>query len=639
MSLRTKTLSILVISVGLTLVVLYGLSRVILMEGYELLELDHVNRNLRRVHLAISSQFEHLRTTGIDWAHWDDTYVFVQDRNEGYIESNILDSVFEDYTLEFMVFVDTAGEVVYSQGYDLDTSERIDVSPALLASVTQNDWLTRPANEHGELLTDGVAGIISVTAGDGRTSSVMLASVPILPSIEEGTSAGGLIWGRYITAAISETISQQTVVKASLHPLETTETTDQNLPPEIISQLRSQPDSEMVLEYVSEATLAGHSILNDLQGNPALAIRAEIDRTIYQQGQANIGFFVLAMSVIGTSAVTVFTIVLEKRVLSRLAYLSSLVSSIQQTGDITSRVELDENDELTNLSHKINEMLDSLQTQEKMKLARDNAIKAAQLKAEILANVSHDARTPLTVILMRSEMLLNGIYGPLTSKQTEVLQNITTSSQQLLNFVNNMLEGAQIESGQLRLDIGEVVPHRLLETIRTTLEPLAARKHLRLETELKDNLPEVFYGDEKRLERVLTNLVTNAIKFTDSGSVRVKISGVRLSDSREDCLPEDCDHWVLEVTDTGPGIPEEYRQQIFTSFWQIDGSKTRSANSGVGLGLSIVYQMVTLMGGTTTVQSIMGAGSTFTVILPVTTPVQQPEKGNEHAETALDLCH
>src|SRR5690606_31273127 len=130
-------------------------------------------------------------------------------------------------------------------------------------------------------------------------------------------------------------------------------------------------------------------------------------------------------------------------------------------------------------------------------------------------------------------------------------------------------------------------------------------KRLQLETELKDHLPETVQGDEKRLERVLTNLVTNAIKFTDSGSVRVTISGstdpANAGNNGHNGSGEDRDHWILEVADTGPGIPEEYQQQIFTPFWQIDGSKTRAANSGVGLGLSIVYQMVTLMGGTITV--------------------------------------
>jgi signal transduction histidine kinase len=282
---------------------------------------------------------------------------------------------------------------------------------------------------------------------------------------------------------------------------------------------------------------------------------------------------------------------------------------------MTLRVEMGGNDELTLLATNVNAMLESLQAQEKIKLARDNAIEAARLKAEILANVSHDARTPLAVIMLRTEMLTRGVFGTLTPKQQEVLSTITMHAQQLLDFVNNLLEGAQLETGHIKLKVSATKPDKILETMRTTLNPLAAVKNVRLNTELGTEMPDMLYTDQRRLEQILTNLVGNAIKFTDSGSITVRM-----------CRVDDA-NWALEVEDTGKGIAPEHLSNIFEAFWQVDGSSTRAANSGVGLGLMIVKQLAELMGGTVSVKSTVGVGSTFTVTLPV----DVSEKGAELA--------
>jgi signal transduction histidine kinase len=281
------------------------------------------------------------------------------------------------------------------------------------------------------------------------------------------------------------------------------------------------------------------------------------------------------------------------------------------------------NDELTNLATNVNAMLESLQAQEKIKLARDNALEAARLKAEILANVSHDARTPLTVIQLRTDMMINGMYGGVNERQLEILRTIMISAQQLLSFANNLLEGAQLETGSLQLHIAPLEPKHLLDTIKTTLSPLATKKNLHLVTELGVDMPETVDGDEKRLERIMTNLISNAIKFTSSGSVTARI------------YRADDDHWAIDVEDTGPGISPEHQKQIFNPFWQVDGSTTRAANSGVGLGLTIVQQLTILMGGTISVNSTVGTGSVFTIVLPFEVPV----KGNENGKETVRLRH
>jgi signal transduction histidine kinase len=246
-----------------------------------------------------------------------------------------------------------------------------------------------------------------------------------------------------------------------------------------------------------------------------------------------------------------------------------------------------------------------LRASQNLEQARDQALEALNLKARILANVSHDSRTPLTVITLRVEMLQRGLYGILTEQQNEMLDTILVSARQLLFFINNLLDQAQLEASKVTLDRVEFTPADFLTEIDISMLPLATRKGLKLTTEVDANLPQKLLGDPHRLNQIVSNLVVNAIKFTDQGMVKVRL-----------CRPDD-NHWALQVSDTGPGIAPEAQSRIFEAFWQVDGSVTREVASGVGLGLSIVKQLTALMDGQVAVQSESGSGSTFTVTLPI----------------------
>jgi signal transduction histidine kinase len=243
--------------------------------------------------------------------------------------------------------------------------------------------------------------------------------------------------------------------------------------------------------------------------------------------------------------------------------------------------------------------------EEQTRQARDEALEALQFKAQILANVSHDARTPLSVISLQTEMLQRTIFGPLTDRQKDSLRTILTSTRQLTLFINSLLDEAQLSSGQFTLREVNFQPATLLKNISETMQPFAARKSLAFASKLGDNLPETLSGDPDRLNQILFNLVDNAIKFTDTGTISVSL------------LRHDDTHWAVEVSDTGLGIPDDAQARIFDAFWQVDGSATRRITHGVGLGLSIVKQITEKMSGSILLHSKSGVGSTFTVILPL----------------------
>jgi signal transduction histidine kinase len=240
-------------------------------------------------------------------------------------------------------------------------------------------------------------------------------------------------------------------------------------------------------------------------------------------------------------------------------------------------------------------------------LARDQALMASQLKTELLSRVSHELRTPLGVILGFAEMLREKVYGPLTDEQYPPLKSIIENSHSLTRQLNELLDQARLGADKLQLQISTFTLTELINGVEAQLQTLAQAKGLRLTIEIAAEMPPALWGDPLRLQQILVNLIGNAIKFTEVGSVRVYI--YRPQDNR----------WVIQVSDTGPGIPVEAWSLIFEPFQQVDGSITRK-HGGVGLGLSIVKQLANLMGGEVSLESEVGRGSTFTVKLPLVLP-------------------
>ena len=244
--------------------------------------------------------------------------------------------------------------------------------------------------------------------------------------------------------------------------------------------------------------------------------------------------------------------------------------------------------------------------------AKEAALEASRLKSQILAAVNHDLRTPLGAILGYTELLQGGAYGSLSDRQQEVVTKVLDSAYYLTDLVNDLLDGAQLEAGRLELNIAPFNLPEMVGRVESRMNVLAQKKGLALAVEVAPDMPTMLSGDEKRLQRILSNLLGNAIKFTETGEVRARI--YRLDPNR----------WAMQVTDTGPGIPPEAQAYIFEAFRQVDNSLTRRP-SGSGLGLSIVKQLVEMMGGEIALESKVGQGSTFTVMLPLTLPQEEIE--------------
>ncbi|MEJ5260469.1 MAG: ATP-binding protein [Anaerohalosphaeraceae bacterium] len=262
---------------------------------------------------------------------------------------------------------------------------------------------------------------------------------------------------------------------------------------------------------------------------------------------------------------------------------------------------------------------------EKANLLAKQAQEASRAKSEFLANMSHEIRTPMNSIIGFSDVL-NEEPG-LDPEHRKYIQLILNNGRMLLQLINDILDFSKIEAGKLNTEIVEISLREFLEDLNSLLRPMALNKGLDFEILQCSDLPVMIYSDPVRVRQCLVNLVSNAIKFTESGHVFVNVYIQR---------QDEADYIRFDVEDTGIGIPADKIEKIFEAFTQADGSTTRKYG-GTGLGLTITKQLVHLLGGYMEVRSEVGKGSVFSIILPTGVNVKDQPVMNryEHTETAV----
>ncbi len=287
-------------------------------------------------------------------------------------------------------------------------------------------------------------------------------------------------------------------------------------------------------------------------------------------------------------------------------------------GDLNERVRVKSHDEVGDMADSFNRMAESLKkSQNDLRQVNLNLLEANRLKSEFLSVMSHELRTPLNAIIGFSEVMMDQGDGALTERQEKYLTNIETSGRHLLQLVNDILDLSAVGSDSAELDKDDVSIPQVLEDVRKLGHPFAARRRIWLEVKPTDSLP-LIQADPAKLKRILYNLVSNAIKFTPEGG-RVTMAAYTRAGKID-----------ITVTDTGIGISPEDQQKIFAEFQQVESNHSRRYE-GTGVGLALTKKLVEMHGGTISVESELGRGSTFTISLPLTpgqrraTDWKQPE--------------
>ncbi|KPF72615.1 hypothetical protein IP69_01605 [Bosea sp. AAP35] len=370
-------------------------------------------------------------------------------------------------------------------------------------------------------------------------------------------------------------------------------------------------------------------VIADTRDLPAL-IRSAIEGTLLTGAIATLFAVALALR-------------LQRRITGPLGALTQTMSRVRDEHDYGVTLQATSRDEIGILVDSFNGMIGDIRERDRRladhrdKLERDvadrtadyqraalSADKANQAKSDFLATMSHEIRTPMNGILVMAELLAAAELPQRARRQAQVIARSGTS---LLAIINDILDISKIEAGKLEVEILEIDPEDTVDAVLQLFGDRARSKALDLCPVMESPTGLTISADPVRLGQVLSNLVNNALKFTDQGGVSVRVT--RENDS----------HLRFSVTDTGIGIPADKLGTIFESFSQADQSTTRT-HGGTGLGLSIARQLVTAMGGTLTVESEVGRGSTFSFALPVAQasqvpPWQAPEISGKTALIAL----
>jgi CheY-like chemotaxis protein/signal transduction histidine kinase len=308
----------------------------------------------------------------------------------------------------------------------------------------------------------------------------------------------------------------------------------------------------------------------------------------------------------------------------------------------------DQQEELQQVNEELEEKASLLAEQNRKVESKNEEVEAARLaleekaeqlalsskyKSEFLANMSHELRTPLNSLLILARLLTENKDGNLTPKQVEFAQTILTSGSDLLNLINDVLDLSKVEAGKMDVNPTEIRVQEVKEFVERSFDAVADQKGLKFAVEVNTDLPATIYTDGTRLQQVLKNLLSNAFKFTQEGSVTLTMrradKGRRFQNPALEAAPEVI---AFAVSDTGIGIARDKQRLIFEAFQQADGTTSRKYG-GTGLGLSISREIARLLGGEIRVESTEGQGSTFTLFLPAKYIPRQEGPDRDRTET------
>ncbi|MUL35154.1 EAL domain-containing protein [Gloeocapsopsis dulcis] len=348
MTLRKKTLLL----IGLTLIsligVIYATSSTILLRSFSKLEQEDSRYNVKRVHDALSDEVDKLSLTTRDWAEWDETYSFVESSNQEYINSHLSNISINRLKLNLMLYVHASGKIVFDKGYDLERGQELPILRNFQKHLTAKTIL-----QHSSIKSS-ISGLVMLPEGP-----MMIASRPILNSESRGPIRGTLIKGRYLNDSAIAKVAEQTYLSVKAYRFD-----DAQIPQDVQQvrfALSSSDQGSIIVRPSDEQTVAGYTLIEDVYGKPALLLRVDTPRLIYQQGQASTRYILSSLLIVGVMFVVATLLLIEKLILSRLSRLSAAVEGIGRSGDLAARVfSMSGQDELSSLAGTINDMLEAL---------------------------------------------------------------------------------------------------------------------------------------------------------------------------------------------------------------------------------------------------------------------------------------
>ena len=621
MTLRVRTLIVFAASLTGLVLAFYLVLSSTLRDSYSELEDRDVRENLGRVQAALRERVGALGVAVGDWAPWDDSYAFVQDGNQEFIDANFAEATLANLAISAVCYFDGTGNVVYATGFDVEAGTHAAV-PVGLAEL----FGPRGPLREGAAAEGGLAGLIVLPGGPQ-----VVAAQPILRSDRSGPPAGTLVMTRPLGDAQIAELAQQLRLSLSIHPEESGEG---RTSAEEHGLSAVHPD---LVEALDANRVKGATLVSDLFGRPALVLEVVQPRDVFRQGRAALRYLLAATIAVG-GAIMILGLLLLDRVLRRVTKLSRSVAELGSKGDPATRLPVDRRgDELGKLSEALNGMLESLEraqdalrlqdeqhraelqrkveartielirlnralekTVDELERAKERTERASRAKSEFLSRLSHELRTPLTAVLGFGQLLQD---SELTTEQRSNVEDVVKAGRHLRELVDEVLDLTGVESGRMSIRLAPVGVGEVISEALDLVHAEADRNGVALHVPEPTSFSRFVAADRRRLRQVLINLLSNAIKYGGPGC-RVAVT----------CDPGTDGAVRMSVRDSGPGLSAEQQQTLFVPFERLGAEKGEI--EGLGLGLALSKRLVQAMGGTIGVESDTGHGSTFWVELP-----------------------
>src|SRR3989304_6002029 len=557
MRMRRKMLVIMVMMSIVMTLTMYAASQFILLGSFARLEEKNVRQNVERTLSALSNELSELSSKVGDYAEWDETYVFVQDANDNYIQNNLDAATFANLRVDLILFINSSGQMVFGRAFQQGTETPAPQS--LLELISANNFLWYHSSVESR-----ITGVIPLAE-----NPLLIASRPILTGQHEGPIRGALIMGRYLDSEEIEYLSQ------TVHlPLSVSRFDDSQASSDFLTACSSlSKETPVFVQPLNADSVAGYALITDVYGDPFLVLRVDMPRDIYKQGEASVIYFLV--SLVGTGMIfgSIVMLILEKQVLSRMDKLGHDLRSIGKSENVSERLSWSGTDELSLLAEPIDSMIE----------ANPNYI------AQLAAMVGHDLRNPLTSIASAAYYLRMKIGPEMGTKVKEMLDIIDKDVEYSNNIINDLSE----YSRPITLELMESNPKSMVKEALALVNIPANVKVV----DFTEDKPKIKVDTDK-MKRVFVNIIKNSFEAMPEG-------GKLIIESREKKGKVE-----IAFTDTGVGMTKETLERIFTPLFT---TKAR----GMGFGTAICKRIIEAHGGKISVESAGGKGTTFILIIPV----------------------